>query len=98
MGLRVTYKTRKARDLCTDASKAQQVLGLDAAKKLARRVKEMESCETFEDLFEGPGRWKPLKGDLKGAYSADISGRDRIIVSKEGQKVIVVIDVGNIYH
>lgn len=96
--MKLLYATEAVRDLCTRAAVARKVYGVEAQKRLARRVKELETADRFQDLFAGPGRWHGLQGNRKGTWAGDVSGALRIIVTpKDDGTVVVVLEVTD-YH
>ena len=97
--MKVEYETEKVLELCTRRKAAQRRFGEPGAKRLARRIKELESAVDSRDLFEGGGHWHPLHGDRAGTWSATVTSSDRIVVSFASTgTLVVVLAVGNEYH
>lgn len=94
----MVYESERARDLCTRRRAAQRLFGESGAKRLARRVKELESADSIADLLSGPGAWHRLHGDRHGTYAAKVTGPARLIVWFSEEPEAVVITVGNEYH
>ena len=94
----ITYADSTVEAICTDTATAQRRLGDAGMKRLRRRVKELESAETWPDVLQGPGRWHPLKGYLAGTHSATVTGSDRILVQFVSGTAVIVLQVGDIYQ
>jgi plasmid maintenance system killer protein len=75
---------------------ASQEWGSDVARRLVRRLTFIVACASAADLYEGPGRFHSLTGDMKGEYAFDLSGNMRLVVEFDGD-VLVVLRVED-YH
>lgn len=68
------------------------------ARKLLRRINLIRFATTSQDLFEGAGRFHELKGDRKGVFAFDLSGKERLIIRFEnGRNTVVIVGVED-YH
>lgn len=93
----VTYGSNGVAVLCTDTKVARQELGQPGMKRLHRRIKELESADTWPEVLDGPGHWHPLTGDRSGTHAATVTGAVRIIVEFTSGTAVTVLDVGDVY-
>ncbi|RQP12965.1 MAG: plasmid maintenance system killer protein [Microbacteriaceae bacterium] len=90
--MELRYAGRDLEKVCTDARLMQRRLGVDVAKALQRRIKELEYVQEMDDLLRGTGKWEQLTADRAGQWSARLSANWRLIVTPDGndQSVLVV--------
>lgn len=93
----VLYASADLELLCLERDQAVRRLGLDGAKKLGRRIKELETATDIGELLQGPGQWHPLAGDRAGTYAGNVTGGDRIIVALTEVETWTVLEIVN-YH
>lgn len=88
------YANSELKRLCTESRFAKRELGEKGAKGLARRVKELEVCDTVGGLLSGTGSWHPVLHDYPGCFSGKVDKGSRLIVEPTvtGFKVI---DIGS---
>ena len=78
--MQVAYKTKKLEKQSETLKSLTKALGLECAKKFARRISEFAAAECLEDLRNLPGpRIHELTGDRKGEFSADLKHPLRLI-------------------
>lgn len=82
--MKLLYQTPEVAKLCTNSREATKLLGQVCVKYLRRRIKQVESATSIEDLFQGPGDWHPLKGDRKGEFAASLHGGWRLVATFDG--------------
>lgn len=80
MSYEVEYGSDTIRALCEQRRLAMCKFGERGAKKLARRVKELESSPNETSLQQNPGRWHPIPHDWPGCLGAHLDGAATIIV------------------
>lgn len=87
--------------LCADQAYAQRKFGKPGAKKLQRRVKELQTSPDRETLLQGPGGWHDILHDWPGHLSGTVTGGDRIVVrlstADDGSTVWHVACIGDCY-
>lgn len=83
--MKLLYQTSEVAKVCTNNREATRLLGEVCVKYLKRRIKQIESAASIEDLFQGPGKWHPLKGDRKGEFAASLQGGWRLVASFDNQ-------------
>ncbi|MDK9342146.1 hypothetical protein [Propionibacterium freudenreichii] len=76
----IEYTSKRVRALCTNQKEGHVHLGPKAWKKLALRIKELESSPDVDTLKQGPGKWHELKRDQAGAVSGKVDGGRTIVV------------------
>lgn len=100
MTYRIDYVNDDLQRLCTQWKVAVQRFGLPGAKKLARRIKEIEVSANTVELREGPGDWHPITHDWPGCLGGELNGGDTIIVEflPQGGACWLVRCVGKCYE
>lgn len=97
----LTFTTHEWERLCTSRPYARRKLGEQGAKKLAMRVKELQTSADRATLLQGPGRWHDIHHDWPGHPAGTVSGGDRIVVqlqvSENGLPTWQVACVGDCY-
>lgn len=82
--MEVRYADEGVRGLATDVKKATRRFGPQHAKGIGNRIKQLESADTFADVFPpAPGRWHWLKGDLAGWAAGTAKDGLRVLVQPE---------------
>lgn len=80
MSYTLTYASDELRDICEKQAVARRLFGLAGAKKLARRVKELQISANTVELRKGPGDWHPITHDWPGCVGGELDGAATIIV------------------
>lgn len=80
MSYPITYADPKFQDLCEKHASARKALGVAGAKKLMRRVKELQISPNTVELRKGPGDWHPISHDWPGCLGGELDGAATIIV------------------
>jgi plasmid maintenance system killer protein len=109
----IDFRTTKLRKACSSDKAMRAEWGDQMAKKLKRRLADLEAAVCLEDMRALPGRFHQLKGDRSGEFAAALSGQYRLIFRPDHDPVptmkdggvdwaqitaLVVIDVGVDYH
>lgn len=107
MTYKIEYETEDLRVLCEQMRPDQppplaiRKLGKAGAKKLARRVKNLETSADSVELRQGPGDWHPISYDWPGCLGGELQGAATIIVKSittaSGQPGWRVMCVGDCY-
>ena len=83
--MHLIYKTNSLEKECTDFNRATKSYGLNCAKILHRRIRELKASESLEEMIAFKiGRCHALKGDLSGKYALDLEHPYRLIVESTG--------------
>lgn len=81
--MELTYKTKKLRNLCENSKFNKELVkgyGVDVAKKLPQRIKELKAFESLNDVpVFPPFRRHKLKGDKSELYAVNINMQYRLI-------------------
>jgi proteic killer suppression protein len=77
--MKISYANSRIQKICTDERIARKELGNQGAKFLKKRLKQMQSAVSLQDLRIQPGDWHELKADRKGELACSLSGRIRLI-------------------
>ena len=81
--MELTYKTKKLRNLCENSKFNKELVkgyGMDVAKKLPQRIKELKAFGTLNDVpVFPPFRRHKLKGDKSELYAVNINMQYRLI-------------------
>lgn len=98
--MKLLYQTPELAKLCTDKREATRLLGETCVKYLKRRIKQIEAADSIEDLFQGPGKWHPLKGDRKGEFAASLMGGWRLVTTfnKTTDGLVATLEHVEDYH
>lgn len=96
--MELQFANRDLERVCTDIRLMQKRLGVDVAKALQRRIKELEYVQVMDDLLGGTGKWEQLKADRAGQWSARLSANWRLVVEANGADArVVVVEIVD-YH
>ncbi len=91
--MELTYKTTKLQKLCEDPTCNRELVkkyGVEVANKLPRRVKELESFNSLNDVPTSlPYRRHKLSGDLKEYFAVNITGQYRLIFRQKENNIII---------
>ena len=82
--LELRYSSPRMERVCTDERVMRKEVGADVARALKRRLAELRSAATIEDVLHGPGRWETLQEDSGRLWSARLTANWRLIVETEG--------------
>jgi hypothetical protein len=80
MSYAIEYEDENFRGLCEQMRLATCKFGKAGAKKLARRVKELESSPDEATLRQGPGSWHAIDHDWPGCLGAHLDAGATMIV------------------
>lgn len=98
--MRIVYKNRTLKKVCTEAHEAEKKHGRNMAKKIHQRIDELSAAESIEMLIQYKiGGCHTLKGSRKNQYAMKLVQPYRLVFVKEGSE-IQIIRITNIidYH
>jgi len=75
----ILFSSDKLRELCNDTKKLTKSYGSNQAKKLRRRLDDLQAAAILEDCRSLPGRCHELKGDRAGQLAMDLDGGFRLV-------------------
>lgn len=99
--MKVTYGNKHMEKVCTDYGIAKKEYGIQIARKLFERIKQMETAESVEWLIEvGIGRCHPLGYDRENQYAMDLNRMKRVVFEKRDDGLIRIVCIMEIvdYH
>lgn len=91
--LEVRYGTARLERICTDERTMRKEVGADVAKALKKRLAELRSADTMNDVLLGTGRWETLQADPGRLWSARLTANWRLIVESEGPDATAAVVV-----
>ena len=69
----ITYKNKKIKKICTNASVAEKTYGREMADKIHQRIDQIRASDTVEMMIQFHiGRCHALKQNRKGEYAVDL--------------------------
>lgn len=88
--MRIEYRNRQIRKVCTDATTARKKYGDQVARRIAQRLGEIGASDTVEMMIQFHiGRCHALTGDRQGQYAVDLVHPLRMVFTKDGDTVQV---------
>ena len=75
--MKIDYREKRLRAICLDSRKADKELGRNVAKKLQRRLADLDAADYVRELVAGNPH--PLAGDRQGQFALDIGGGNRLV-------------------
>jgi len=93
--MEISFAKSKLQSLCNNDRKLQGEYGPACAKKIKRRLAELEAAECLEDLRQLPrARCHELAADRKGQLAVDVEHPKRLIFEPDHQPVPAKPDGG----
>lgn len=91
--MNLTYKNDKLQKLCEDTDYNKELVkkyGVEVAKKLPKRIKELKAFNSLNDVPTSPPyRRHKLSGDLQEHFAVNITGQYRLIFRQKEHNIIV---------
>lgn len=91
--MNLTYKTDKLQKLCENINYNKELVkkyGVEVAKKLPKRIKELKAFNSLYDVpIFPPHRRHKLNGDLNGYFAVNITGQYRLIFKQKDNNIII---------
>lgn len=88
--MRVLFRTHHLRRCNEDGSLAIRTWGANTGRLYRRRIQTMMDVTAFDELFAIRSlRFHPLHGDRAGFFAADLGPQWRLIISRQGDAVVV---------
>lgn len=98
--MKVTYRTKRLKKICTDAKTTERYYGRIMAERIHLRIDQIHAADTVEMLIQSRiGRCHPLTQNRKGQFSMDLVHPYRLVFEKNGDeiqiaKILEIVD----YH
>ena len=83
--LKIDFLSARDKEFFESSKQVTKVHGPENAKKLRRRLDDLDAAQSMEDLLGLPGHWEELKNDRAGQFSARLHGGLRLIVKPQKQ-------------
>ena len=99
--MQITYKSKKLKLVCTNASAAIKEYGSVMAQKIHTRIDQISAATSIEELLQFKiGRCHALSHNRKGQYAMDLEHPYRLIfkVDKYGNLQVAKIEEILDYH
>lgn len=91
--MELTYKNEKLRKLCESQNFQKELIkkyGVEVAKKLPKRIKELKAFNSLADVPSSPPyRRHKLQGDRYGEYAINITSQYRLIFKQLDNNIII---------
>ena len=92
--MNVGFSTSKLKKICSTEREMRAKWGSKMAKKLMKRLQDLEAAATLEDMRALPGRCHELTGDRKGELAMDLVHPRRLIFEPNHDPVATKADGG----
>jgi toxin HigB-1 len=76
----VAFENAKLQKVCSSGPLMIKTFGPECAKRLRIRLAALQSVDNVAELFELPGRWHPLRANLGGTVSGDLTHPLRLLI------------------
>ena len=77
--MKIFFKTQKLKKTVSNEKKLVKAYGQSAAVAILKRLDDIYVAENMAEIFELPGNYHPLSGNLKGKFACNVSRNYRII-------------------
>jgi proteic killer suppression protein len=82
--LEVFFEDASLAEMFGNERELRRRCGMERAKKIQQRIKNLKAAATLEDMRGLPGRCHELHSDLAGHLSLDLDGPYRLLFRPEG--------------
>lgn len=77
--IEIEFSTKKLKKACSSDKAMRGRWGDELAKKLRRRLADLEAADSLDEMRNLPGRCHELTGDLDGSLAVDLKHPYRLI-------------------
>ena len=96
--MEVRFRTRSLHRRYERSAEAIRAWGPDVGRRYVQRVTALVAAERVSDLYTVRAfDFHPLSGDRQGQHAMRLTGQMRLIVTVEGERAVIVDEVGD-YH
>ena len=97
--MEVAFRTNQLRRNYAESARAIRDWGRDVGRKYVTRINELYAVSDFQELYNIRSmRLHPLKGTKRGELSIHLTGKWRLIVTKdETEHLVTIREVSNHY-
>ncbi len=83
--MKIDFLSGKDKEFFESSKKVTKAHGPENAKKLRRRLDDLDAAQSMEDMRHLAGHWEELKNERTGQFSARLNGGLRLIVKPQKQ-------------
>lgn len=83
--LKIDFLNARDKEFFESSKQATKAHGPENAKKLRRRLDDLDAAQSMEDMRHLAGHWEELKNERAGQFSARLHGGFRLIVKPQKQ-------------
>ncbi len=81
--MKIDFLSAKDKAFFESSKTVIKAFGAESAKKLSRRLDDLDAAHSMEDVRDLPGHWEELKGNRAGQFSVRLHGGHRLIVKPQ---------------
>jgi proteic killer suppression protein len=81
--LKIAFLSAKDKEFFGSSKQVAKAHGSENAKKLSRRLDDLDAAQSMDDMRGLPGHWEELKNDRTGQFSVRLHGGLRLIVKPQ---------------
>ena len=99
--MQITYKTKKLKDICVDASVATKKYGLHMAEKIHKCVDQIAASSSIEEMLQFRiGKCHLLTNNRKGQYAMHLVEPYRLVFTVDKDGIVQIANIIDIvdYH
>ncbi len=78
--MEIRFASERLRDACNDTKTLMRLYGKQGAKRLRRRLDDLDAAANLEEARPLPGKLHELTGDRKGQLAMSVDGGKRLIL------------------
>ena len=83
--LKIDFLNARDKEFFESSKQVIKAHGPENAKKLKRRLDDLDAAQSMQDMRNLPGHWEELESDRAGQFSAHLHGGLRLIVKPQKQ-------------
>ena len=91
--MKLKYRSKKLENMCENPRYNKELVkkyGVDIAKKLPQRIKELKAFDSLNDVPTNPPfRRHKLTGDRNGQFAVNITEQSRLIFRQKENSIII---------
>lgn len=98
--MKVEYRNKSIKKVCTNASVAERTYGRQMAEKIQLKIDQIEAADTVEQMIQyGIGRCHPLHQNRQSQYAVDLVHPMRLVFEKKDGQIQIahIIEITD-YH
>lgn len=93
--MQISYRNKQLQKVCESYSEACKKHGTVTAKRIHKRIKQLSSAVSVEELVNNRiGRCHPLLGDKEGQYAMDLEHPARLVFVQLADSKVEICIIG----